>query len=132
MKENKTIQPADHARPATASGTGDRYHHDASQPVGELPLVLSFTDMNTATRRGLVTVLGCTAGYAVKYNDAWWIADDRGWVRVVVDEIAAVLDAEHDRMAAQDATVTRAAAIRAAISENRPQMSPPNGRGDPV
>jgi regulator of RNase E activity RraA len=102
--------------PASAGSHSARDRRAMGLPDSELPLVLSFSDMNKATEHGQVTVLGSTAGYVVKYRDAWWIADDRGWVRVIVDDIAAVLDAEHERTSAQDAIIARNAAIRAAIT----------------
>jgi hypothetical protein len=107
-------------------------HHDAHDPAatraqgrgGELPLVLSYRDMNKATDQGRVTVLGTTAGYIVRYQDAWWIADDRGWVRVTVADIAAVLDAEKQRLEIQDAIVAQTAAIRAAVILDDGQAAP--------
>jgi regulator of RNase E activity RraA len=120
--------------PASAGSHSTRDRRATHLPECELPLVLSFSDMNKATDHGQVTVLGSTAGYVVKYRDAWWIADDRGWVRVIVADIAAVLDAEHDRMTAQDAMIARTAAIRAALTHQDVlpgnEASPTNGTPD--
>lgn len=105
--------------------------HESADPAAtngrdgaDLPLVLSYRDMNTATDQGQVTVLGTTAGYVVRYRDAWWIADDRGWVRVTVTDIAAALDAEKQRLEIQDAIVARTAAIQAAIAHDHEQTAP--------
>jgi regulator of RNase E activity RraA len=121
--------------PASARSQSARDRQTTQLPDGELPLVLSFDEMNTATGHGQVTVLGSTAGYVVKYRDAWWIADNRGWVRVIVDDVAAVFDAEHDRMSAQDAIIARNAAIRAALTGHDlagSEASPVNGTPDPA
>jgi hypothetical protein len=112
----QNMQPHNYSR----SGPASTPHHgrDWVQPSdGALPLTLRFADMNAATDNGLVTILGSTAGFVVRYQDAWWIADDQGWVRVVVDEVAAILDAEHERLLTQNAIVARNAAIRAAVAD---------------
>jgi hypothetical protein len=116
LRDNTPGQPG-HQQSADPAATN-------RQGGGELPLVLSYRDMNTATDQGHVTVLGTTAGYVVRYQDAWWIADDRGWVRVTVADIAAALDAEKQRLEIQDVIVARTAAIQAAIAHDHEQTAP--------
>ncbi|MET8139876.1 hypothetical protein ABZU32_06145 [Sphaerisporangium sp. NPDC005288] len=91
--------------------------HPADQPSSRepdtLPVIISHADMNKAFDRGLVSPLGQTIAYAVRYQDTWWIHFEKGWIRTD-KKLADMLDAEAARITAQDAIVARNAAIRAA------------------
>ena len=69
--------------------------------------------MSQAFDQGLVSPLGQTVAYAVRYQDTWWIHFEKGWIRTD-KKLADMLDAEASHITAQDAIVARNAAIRAA------------------
>ncbi len=111
-QHNHTQQP-----PTTPSTS-----HAASAPsiaASEPQQILSHAEMNTAHEQGLVQPLAQTVGYVVTYRGAWWICYEGGWIRAD-PELAAALDAEAERITAQDAIIARNAAIRAAV-EPSPQ-----------
>ncbi|MFG1878029.1 hypothetical protein ACGFIV_24560 [Sphaerisporangium sp. NPDC049003] len=91
---------------------------------GTQPVIISHAEMNRAFDQGLVSPLGQTIAYVVRYQDTWWIHFEKGWVRSD-NKLADMLDAEAARITAQDTIVARKAAIRAATRPDPEQRSNP-------
>lgn len=81
-------------------------------PAAGLPLEIRHAEMDAAYRAGRAVSLGRAIPWLARYRDAWWVAYERGWLRI--DDKAA--EADLDRLAARlsraEAIATRDAGIR--------------------
>jgi hypothetical protein len=86
----------------------------AHEPAAGLPLEISHAEMDAAYRAGRAVSLGRTIPWLARYRDAWWVAYERGWLRI--DDMAAEADLDHlaARLSRAEAVATRDAAIRRA------------------
>jgi hypothetical protein len=83
-------------------------------PAAGLPLEIRHAEMDAAYRAGRAASLGRAIPWLARYRDAWWVAYERGWLRI--DDKAAEADLDHlaTRLSRAEAIATRDAAIRRA------------------
>jgi hypothetical protein len=94
----------------TAAGTPRNAHHDA----GERPPAMSHADIDAALDRGEVVPLSQGMSWIARYQDAWWVIYEHGWLRITDELVAAELDEAATRLAAAETpaaggTVTQSA-----------------------
>ena len=82
--------------------------------AADLPLEISHAEMDAAYRAGRAVSLGRAIPWLARYRDAWWVAYERGWLRI--DDKTAEADLNHlaARLSRAEAIATRDAAIRRA------------------
>jgi hypothetical protein len=81
----------------------------------QVPLELSHADMNAAYQAGLSIPFGQTVAWIMRYQDAWWVLYEGGWLRITDSLAIDDLDRLAVQMARADTSVARDTAIRAAI-----------------
>lgn len=113
-----TLHERGNAKPSTSE------HTNKTEPLADEPgqpmTIISHAEMNAAYQKGLVTPLGQRIAYAVHYDDTWWIHYEGGWIRTD-QTLADTLDAEAERITAQDTIIARNAAIRQATRNSNEQ-----------
>jgi hypothetical protein len=74
--------------------TPDTAADDSAQapPAPELPLAISHAQMNAAYDAGEAVPLAQSCSWLVRYQDAWWVVYEHGWLRVTDDATAEDLD----------------------------------------
>jgi hypothetical protein len=76
------------------------------QAPSQPPVKISHDEMDAAYAQGLVRSLGDTIGYAVHYQQTWWIRYEGGWIRTD-PQLAELLDQELPLLAGQDQIIAR-------------------------
>jgi hypothetical protein len=111
-----TSRSRDAHDPATSRG---------GAPATGMPLELSHADMNAAYDSGQAVPFAQAVPWLVRYQDAWWVVYEGGWLRVVDDPTAEDLDRRAAQMTNADAAAARDAAIRGAITSQTPPDTRP-------
>jgi len=57
------------------------------------PPAISHAEMNAAYDRGDAAPLAATLSWLTRYQDAWWVVYEEGWLRVTDELTAADIDA---------------------------------------
>ena len=79
------------------------------------PRVISHAEMDAAYDSGHAVPLGQGIAWLARYRDAWWVAYERGWLRVTDDVMAADLDQAAAHLTAADAATVRDISIRGGL-----------------
>ena len=77
--------------------------------------VISHAEMDAAYDSGQAVPLGQGIAWLARYRDAWWVAYERGWLRITDDLMAADLDEAAARLTAADAATVRDIGIRGGL-----------------
>jgi hypothetical protein len=80
--------------------------------------------MNAAYAAGLAVPLGHIVSWIVRYDDAWWVLYERGWLRVTDAAAADDLDRRNIQMTEADAATARDAAICVAVTSKAQPPAP--------
>ena len=90
----------------------------AHDPAARLPLEISHAEMDAAYRAGRAVSLDRAIPWLARYRDAWWVAYERGWLRI--DDAAAEADLDHlaARLSRAEAIASRDAAIHRAYGSD--------------
>ncbi len=97
--------------PRNGTGPGE-----AGRPAdARQPAILTDADMDAAAASGQAIPLGQVITFIMRYQERWWLSTHIGWLPVPPSLIP-TLDRESERIRAQDAHVTRQAAIRSLIA----------------
>jgi hypothetical protein len=82
-------------------------------------IVISSADMDGHVACGHAVPLSQVVPFIVRYQDAWWLSTQAGWLPIA-SSIAAVLDKHAERMRQHDAVIAaNQATIRAVIDRAR-------------
>jgi hypothetical protein len=81
-----------------AAGTSRNAHQNA----GERPPAMSHTDIDAALDRGEVVPLSQGMSWIARYQDAWWVIYEHGWLRITDELVASELDEAAARLAAAE------------------------------
>jgi hypothetical protein len=93
---------------------------DTSRITADVPLELTHAQMNAAYDSGQATPLAHAVPWLVRYQQAWWVVYEKGWLRVTDQPTADDLDQRAAQMTGEDAQAARNAAIRAAVGGTGP------------
>jgi hypothetical protein len=85
--------------------------------------------MDAACSRGEAVPLGRAIPWLARYEDAWWVVYEGGWLRVTDELTEADLDHAAARLTAAEAAAARSAAIRGAL-ETAPERDAPAEAAD--
>lgn len=77
------------------------------KPVPGGPLGVTHQEMDSARTRGEATPLAAGVTWIARYKDAWWIAYEGGWLRVVDEPLHADLDRNSARLEATESAAAR-------------------------
>jgi hypothetical protein len=72
---------------------------DTTPAEDGMPLAMSHAAMNAAYNTGEVTLLAASMAWITRYRGAWWVACERGWLRVADAVLAEDLDKAATRLA---------------------------------
>ena len=95
-------------KPSTASTTA----HD---PAGGRPFEISHAEMDAAYSTGEAVPLGRAIPWLARYQKAWWVVYEGGWLRVTDKATEADLDQAAARLTAAEAVAARDPALRGAF-----------------
>jgi hypothetical protein len=84
----------------------------AEPDLEDLPLAMTHAAMNAAYDNGDAVSLGTAVAWLVRYQEAWWVVYERGWLRITDSATAQDLDRAADRLAEAEAIVTSEQASR--------------------
>jgi hypothetical protein len=80
----------------------DRSHDDAARAEDPQARAMSHGEMNTAYLSGEAVPLAQSVSWLVRYQGAWWVVYERGWLRITddlieadIDSCAAIADDDH-------------------------------------
>jgi hypothetical protein len=73
------------------------------QQAGEGTAAMSHIAMDTALEHGEVTALGPGLSWIARYQDAWWVIYEHGWLRITDAAAAEDLDQAAVRLAQAEA-----------------------------
>jgi hypothetical protein len=88
------------------------------------PRLISHAEMNAAYDSGRSVPIGQGIAWLARYRDFWWIAYERGWLRVTDDVMAADLDQAAAHLTAADAAIVRDISIRGGLGLTPGQDTP--------
>jgi hypothetical protein len=71
--------------------------------------------MDAAIAAGQATPLGQVITFIMRYQDAWWLSTQSGWL-LIPPHLTTILDRESERIQAQDAIIASRATIRGIIT----------------
>jgi hypothetical protein len=80
--------------------------------------------MDAAYRRGEAVPLGRAIPWVARYQDAWWVVYEGGWLSVIDESTEADLNHAAERLTAAEAVAATDAAIRGAIEAAPEQTAP--------
>jgi hypothetical protein len=78
-----------------AISMSDRKAGSASE---DLPLFLSHDEMTLAREQGTVSLLSGEIDGIARHLAAWWVEYERGWLRIVDEQVLSDLDRAADRL----------------------------------
>jgi hypothetical protein len=76
---------------------------DAAPDLGDLPLAMTHAGMNAAFDEGTAALLSAAVPWLVRHREAWWVAYERGWLRITDAATAQDLDQAAARLAKAEA-----------------------------
>jgi hypothetical protein len=68
------------------------------------PLAVSHAEMNAAHEDGTAVLLAESVSWLARYQDAWWVVYEHGWLRITDDLASADLDQVSARLRAAEET----------------------------
>ena len=86
----------------------------AAVPGG--PLSMTHKEMDSARARGEATPLAAGVTWIARYQDAWWIAYEGGWLRVTDEPLRDDLDRASSRLAAAGSATARLNILRQSLA----------------
>jgi hypothetical protein len=98
-------------RPSKPSAASTAAH----DPAESGPLEISHAEMDAAYSRGEAVPLGRAIPWLARYQDAWWVVYEGGWLRITDKATEVDLDQAAARLTAAEAVAARDAALRGAF-----------------
>ena len=93
---------------------GDAPTAPATAPGGPLPV--THKEMDSARARGAATPLAAGVTWIARYQDAWWIAYEGGWLRVTDEPLRDDLDRASSRLAETASAAARLSILRQSLA----------------
>jgi hypothetical protein len=75
----------------------------AASPSEDLPLFLYHDEMTLAREQGTASLLSGEINGIARHLETWWVAYERGWLRITDEHVLADLDHAAARLSAKGA-----------------------------